>query len=216
MQESSGSSRSVDEEDGAQLVGRLQASMANKASRKGRASRTTHTVRDSVTGVTHKIDSWKLEEQAYKSQSAPTLVRGLFTEALNKGGRSTCRIVARGYDKFFNIGEVPWTTEAAIRTFSTAPWEVTFKENGCIIFITALSPRSLLITSKHSMGENPGRLVSHAQMGEHWLDRHLASKGKGRQDLACTLWEKNMTAVAEVSNSTTGRLPQFDLCTSAL
>ena len=46
----------------------------------------------------------------------PTLARGLFTtwvgdsvvDAEGEGpGKHT--IVARGYDKFFNIGEVPWT-----------------------------------------------------------------------------------------------------------
>ena len=53
----------------------------------------------------------------------PTLARGLFTtwisgepggsvnENVKKGGDAgRYRIVARGYDKFFNIGEVPWTT----------------------------------------------------------------------------------------------------------
>lgn len=42
----------------------------------------------------------------------PTLARGLFTqEVKDKGSREDeYRIVARGYDKFFNIGEVPWTT----------------------------------------------------------------------------------------------------------
>jgi tRNA ligase len=45
----------------------------------------------------------------------PSLVRGLFTTKPDEGeveGRKGYkhRIVIRGYDKFFNIGEVPWTT----------------------------------------------------------------------------------------------------------
>lgn len=42
----------------------------------------------------------------------PTLARGLFTRELEKeagGDQPRYQIVARGYDKFFNIGEVPWT-----------------------------------------------------------------------------------------------------------
>lgn len=36
----------------------------------------------------------------------PSLARGVFSIEVQGGHR----IVARGYDKFFNIGEVPWTT----------------------------------------------------------------------------------------------------------
>lgn len=59
----------------------------------------------------------------------PTLARGLFTVDVTDGRGDTkekeegsgekaerereYRIVARGYDKFFNIGEVPWTTVRA-------------------------------------------------------------------------------------------------------
>lgn len=45
----------------------------------------------------------------------PTLARGLFTTELPKENEEDpdeekrYRIVVRGYDKFFNIGEVPWT-----------------------------------------------------------------------------------------------------------
>ena len=47
-----------------------------------------------------------------------TLARGLFTAAEDYGfpskapsskGKKKVRMVARGYDKFFNIGEVDWT-----------------------------------------------------------------------------------------------------------
>lgn len=61
------------------------------------------------------LTSWKTQEFAYRKTSKvgyddddelPTLARGLFTclEAEDKH-----RIVVRGYDKFFNVGEMPWT-----------------------------------------------------------------------------------------------------------
>ena len=62
------------------------------------------------------IRSWKMNEYKYKVVPSPfpTLARGLFTTEVDQGRRSSgkakeYRIVVRGYDKFFNIGEVPWT-----------------------------------------------------------------------------------------------------------
>lgn len=59
-----------------------------------------------------KITSWKMNEFKYYDIPSPfpTLARGLFTRKFKEDGRETYKIVARGYDKFFNIGEVPWTT----------------------------------------------------------------------------------------------------------
>jgi tRNA ligase len=74
-----------------------------------------------------RITSWKMTEHLYFSASNqfPTLARGLFTEVIEEGDAvpeeaAKCegvwsssaqrqRIVARGYDKFFNIDEVDWT-----------------------------------------------------------------------------------------------------------
>lgn len=57
------------------------------------------------------LRSWKMNEFKYYDVPSPfpTLARGLFTQELEKGDQVKHRIVARGYDKFFNIGEVPWT-----------------------------------------------------------------------------------------------------------
>ncbi|KAG9022544.1 hypothetical protein FS837_006300 [Tulasnella sp. UAMH 9824] len=52
--------------------------------------------------------------------------------------------------------------------------------------------------SKHSLGALVGIEVSHAQMGEKWLDRHLERKGKSKEDFAKRLWDENITAVAEL------------------
>ncbi len=78
------------------------------------------------------ITSWKMQEHLYRRKDCPfpTLARGLFIAredfGLEGGPRTSLegeagetsgdakekvghRIVARGYDKFFNVGEVEWT-----------------------------------------------------------------------------------------------------------
>ena len=66
-----------------------------------------------------QVRSWKMNEFKYYDVPSPfpTLARGLFTREIpddsqieGKAASKTYEIVARGYDKFFNIGEVPWTT----------------------------------------------------------------------------------------------------------
>ena len=169
------------------------------------------------------VESWKMNEWKYYDIPSPfpTLARGLFSVE-EKGEGPRYRIVARGYDKFFNIGEVPWTnvrfclcttlTNHVFLTFllfpkwssleahTKPPYTLTLKSNGCIIFIAALSPSQILITSKHSLGPIQSVPESHAQAGERWLHRHLGQVGKTTEDLANVLWEKNWTAVAEVSH----------------
>ncbi|KZT07913.1 uncharacterized protein LAESUDRAFT_724384 [Laetiporus sulphureus 93-53] len=146
------------------------------------------------------VRSWKMNEFKYYDVPSPfpTLARGLFTMEVNVKGRLKHRIVARGYDKFFNIGEVPWTTWASLEAHTCAPYTLTLKSNGCIIFIAALTPSKLLVTSKHALGPGGRDGESHAQVGERWLRKHLADKGKTDQQLAAVLWEKNWTAVAEL------------------
>ncbi|KAL5476920.1 TRL1 [Sanghuangporus weigelae] len=151
------------------------------------------------------IRSWKLNEYRYYDVPSPfpTLARGLFTQWVSENpgseeGEGRYRIVARGYDKFFNIGEVPWCTWDALERHTAPPYVMTLKSNGCIIFIAALTPSTLLVTSKHSLGPVQGSEVSHAQMGERWLVRQLARKGKTVEQLAAVLWENNWTAVAEL------------------
>ncbi|KAI0646684.1 RNA ligase-domain-containing protein [Trametes meyenii] len=148
------------------------------------------------------IRSWKMNEFKYYDIPSPfpTLARGLFTQDIkDDSGNVKHRIVVRGYDKFFNIGEVPWTTWASLESHTAAPYTLTLKSNGCIIFIAALTPTKLIVTSKHSLGAVPGvASESHAQVGERWLRKHLADCGKTEEDLARTLWDTNWTAVAEL------------------
>ena len=58
--------------------------------------------------------SWKLNEFKYYDIPSPfpTLARGLVSTKISSDHERSAkhRIVVRGYDKFFNIGEVPWTT----------------------------------------------------------------------------------------------------------
>ncbi|CAO1623757.1 unnamed protein product [Parajaminaea phylloscopi] len=114
-----------------------------------------------------QITSWKTVEFAYRKAASvgigkdlPTLARGLFTVADDSQPESSAdaqrrnvqqRILARGYDKFFNVGEMAWTKPASIARYSSPPYLLTFKENGCIIFIAALSPSQLVVTSKHAL-----------------------------------------------------------------
>ncbi|KAF7316285.1 tRNA ligase [Mycena indigotica] len=145
-----------------------------------------------------KVRSWKMDEFRYYDVPSPfpTLARGIFTVELPK--EKAYRIVARGYDKFFNIGEVPWTTWDALEAHTAGPYTLSLKSNGCIIFIAALTPEKLLITSKHSIGPLAGQDLSHAEVGEQWIHRYLKQKGKTEADLAGKLWENNWTAIAEL------------------
>lgn len=87
---------------------------------------------------------------------------------------------------------------ASLKDRTAAPYTLSLKSNGCIIFIAALSPSKLLITSKHSIGPVAGNSLSHAQAGEQWIRTYLAEKGRTEADIASVLWESNWTAIAEV------------------
>ena len=66
------------------------------------------------------VRSWKMTEHNYYTVPLPfpTLARGLFSRELPDAGaeegkaegpsKKKHQIVVRGYEKFFNIGEVPW------------------------------------------------------------------------------------------------------------
>lgn len=70
------------------------------------------------------VESWKMNEFKYYDVPSPfpTLARGLFSvkEHDAEVGESRYRIIARGYDKFFNIGEVPWTTVCVLLAYASA------------------------------------------------------------------------------------------------
>ncbi|MCJ1443372.1 MAG: hypothetical protein MMC23_003870 [Stictis urceolatum] len=148
---------------------------------------------DGTNGVT--VDSWKFNDWDYKRDDLPTYARGLFTYK-NKAGYP--EIVTRGYDKFFNIEEVNDTKWRNVEQNTRGPYELSVKENGCIIFLSGLEDGKLLVCSKHSTGARADASASHAVAGERWVDRHLTSVGKNRSDLANELRKNNVTAVAEL------------------
>jgi tRNA ligase len=141
------------------------------------------------------VDSWKMQDWDYKKENLPTYARGLFTYTTLEGKDE---VAVRGYDKFFNHGEVRKTEWRNVEKHTKGPYELSVKENGCIIFIAGLDDGTLLVCSKHSTGPRGDVELSHAAAGEKWVERHLATVGKTKEQLARRLRELNVTAVAEL------------------
>ncbi|XDG10222.1 hypothetical protein ABKA04_009837 [Annulohypoxylon sp. FPYF3050] len=175
-----------------QEVENLVQSLANKSGKGVKARKNTYDVKGSD-GIT--VDSWRLNDWDYKKRNLPTYARGLFTTRKRNGQHE---IVVRGYDKFFNTGEVRETEWENILNKTKGPYELTLKENGCIIFISGLEDETLLVCSKHATGDRSDVEVSHASAGERWVDKQLATIGKTREDFARELRRRNVTAVAEL------------------
>lgn len=136
------------------------------------------------------ITSWIVNEWIYKSRELPCHARGLFT--VNQ------KIIVRGYDKFFNVDEVPATQYKTLKKTS-GPYEVTLKENGCIILISGLEDGNVVVCSKHSTGPRPKDVSkNHAVEGERKLKLQLEKIGKSMKDLGSLLYKLNVTAVAEL------------------
>ncbi|KAI0485312.1 tRNA ligase [Xylariaceae sp. FL0804] len=165
----------------------------NKTKKGFRAKKTTYQVKKSRDGL--GVDSWRFQDWDYKKPNLPTYARGLFT---TKNRRGQHEIAVRGYDKFFNVDEVSATQWAKIKSQTRGPYELTLKENGCIIFLSGLEDGTLLVCSKHSTGDRGDVEVSHASAGDKWVDKQLAGLGRTRQDLAQELRRRNVTAVAEL------------------
>jgi len=141
------------------------------------------------------VDSWRMQDWDYKKPHLPTYARGLFT-CTNLQGKQ--EIVVRGYDKFFNHGEVGKTEWPNVERNTSGPYELSVKENGCIIFIAGMDDGTLLVCSKHSTGERGDADKSHAVAGERWIEKQLKGIGKTKEDLARELRAMNATAVAEL------------------
>ncbi|PVZ98082.1 hypothetical protein BB558_005916 [Smittium angustum] len=139
-----------------------------------------------------EISSWKTAESLYFKKSANlfTLARGLFTRPDDEANKH--RIQLRGYDKFFNVNELEKTKWSNIVSNTTGPYELTVKENGCIIFVSAINENEIVISSKHSI------ITEHARIGSEWLNRHLQTVQKSEADFAQFLFKHNITAVFEL------------------
>lgn len=178
-----------------QEVAALYRALEGSAGKKkgGHCKRSIFRVDSSPNGIT--VESWRFQEWDYKRRDLPIYARGLFTTKTRAGHRE---IVVRGYDKFFNVDEVHATKWENIKKNTKGPYELTIKENGCIIFMSGLEDDTLLVCSKHSTGDRADVEVSHASAGERWVEKQLAGIGKTKADLARELRRRNVTAVAEL------------------
>ncbi|KAL6450380.1 LIG1 tRNA ligase [Candida maltosa Xu316] len=165
----------------------IQLNEATKLKKNGRSIKFTN----NATNTNIPIDSWKFLEWDYGKESIklPIQARGLFTV-------NDDTIAVRGYDKFFNVDEKPFTKEKEIIRSTTGPYDVTLKENGCIIFISGLKSGDIIVCSKHSTGDRDQLGRNHAKQGEIQL---LEQLGKEKvSQLAKYLYEENLTVVAEL------------------
>ncbi|KAI0106503.1 fungal tRNA ligase adenylyltransferase [Nemania sp. FL0031] len=181
-----------DPQQNSQLV-RALSDATNKSKGGFRVKKTTFKIPGSPDGIS--VDSWRFQDWDYKKSHLPTYARGLFT---TRNRHNDHEIAVRGYDKFFNVGEVSNTQWENIKRNTRGPYELTLKENGCIIFISGLEDGTLLVCSKHSTGDRSDVEVSHASAGEKWVEQQLATIGKTREEFARELRSRNITAVAEL------------------
>ncbi|PTB38684.1 uncharacterized protein TrAFT101_006707 [Trichoderma asperellum] len=176
-----------------QMISALDKARKDKRGAGFSCKKTTFSVKPSRDGI--EVDSWRMQDWDYKRKGLPTYARGLFT---TKTSRNTPEIAVRGYDKFFNVNEVNETKWAMISKNTRGPYELTLKENGCIIFVAGLEDDTLLVCSKHSTGDRSDVELSHARAGEIRIEKQLAAVGKTKEDLARELRSRNITAVAEL------------------
>ncbi|KAI5956059.1 trl1 [Candida theae] len=165
----------------------LKLEESTKLKRNGKCIKFTNTAHNTTT----PIDSWKFLDFDYGKDKVqlPIQARGLFTTDNNS-------IVVRGYDKFFNVDEKSFTKEAELKKSTTGPYDVTLKENGCIIFISGLASGDILVCSKHSTGVRDDNTRNHALEGEAHLRQQLGEERVG--ELARYLHKHNLTAVTEL------------------
>ena len=170
----------------AEFIGRLYE--ATQISGFGKCKKSIHTVHNTQ----QAIESWKFNEWEYsKPRPLTSAARGLFTV-------NDERIAVRGYDKFFNVNEVDVTRRETLSKDTKGPYEVTLKENGCIIFLSGLADGEIVVCSKHSTGVRDGTYKNHALEGEARLITQLLALNKTTHDLGRYLYQYNLTAVAEL------------------
>ncbi|BFZ58301.1 tRNA ligase [Savitreella phatthalungensis] len=176
---------------GEALISTLEHLFLTGARLNGDKKPTVRCTRLPVPGTTRLLSSWRFMEFSYGKKPLPTEARGLFS--------LDGKIVVRGYDKFFSVDEIPRTKWTAIAQDTEAPYVVTLKQNGCIIFIGGLEDGTLLVTSKHSIGSRENDTTqSHSDRGHYWLKKHLASVGKTEFELAQLLSKSAATVVCEL------------------
>jgi len=138
------------------------------------------------------IQSFHIQESAFKKKDLlPFSARGIFVSPEDN------TVIARGYDKFFSINETENTLWKNIVNNTVGPYELTLKENGCIIFVTVFED-DLLVTSKHSITKIVNGNIevnNYADTGEKWLYKYIGDK---KQELIDFIKENNITLVFEL------------------
>ncbi|KAJ3038602.1 hypothetical protein HDV00_000446, partial [Rhizophlyctis rosea] len=90
---------------------------------KGRAlvRKTLYTFKPPGTTIEYPIYSYNCLEHMYRKQPSPfpTMARGLFVH--QREGTTDWKIIVRGYDKFFNVGEVEATSWPYLKDHSSGP-----------------------------------------------------------------------------------------------
>lgn len=133
------------------------------------------------------LTSYNVSDYAYLKPGLPTMARGLFIS------KPDSKIIIRGYNKFFNVNQTPRNSWSYLKQHCVGPIEVSLKENGCIIYVSAFAG-GLVITSKHAIGG------IHAVKAREWLDIHLQKAGVKETDLISHLQSKDLTAVFELAD----------------
>ncbi|KAG0668035.1 hypothetical protein C6P45_005125 [Maudiozyma exigua] len=171
------------------LVEKLE--IASKLHQRGKAHKRTYTILNSD----KKVNGWKFNEWDYGKNNItlPINARGLFIS----NDEENPRIVARGYDKFFNINETQATSWKSLEEETVGPYEVTVKSNGCIIFISALEDGTIVVCSKHSTGARDDVDRNHAIAGQDFLMKQFEERSIDPKVFAKELYNRNLTAIAE-------------------
>ena len=148
----------------------------------------------------HSITRWKFNEYNYYSKTKlPISSRGLFID------NDESKICIRGYDKFFNIDEVFNTKMANLKKNTKGPYNITIKENGCILFTSGLKDGTLLVSSKNNLyvpdiADENKKIISkdHAKEGYTQILKLFKNDTERLKNFALELYKQNLTAVFEL------------------
>jgi tRNA splicing ligase len=142
------------------------------------------------------IESFQIQICAFKKRNIiPILARGFF---INSEDNS---IIARGYDKFFNIGETKDTLWENIVKNTIGPFELTLKENGCTIFVSVYEDDLFIISKNNFTKINQKRNLENnnysklGKLGEKWLNKYIINK---REQFIKFIKENNITLIFEL------------------
>ena len=110
-----------------------------------------------------------IDEKSFGNISSFNFTRGAFQDKVWDGMTTKARglyidteheqVVARGYEKFFNYGEMEFTKPEALARNLKFPVEVYVKENGFLGIVSTDNDGELIFTSKSTMGGDHAVMV---------------------------------------------------------